>query len=164
MRPPARSLLVYCSIVMCVGGAVLVSYSIKRAVRRAEAHMSMQDLGREAADDAAELGVALDATFLQALQREGFARTPLEQPSALPSSPEFELRAVRSAELVSSLGLDRKSASGSSRLQQHLSGKAKLSPPPPEAEPKQRDGAQQLQQHRRQSVGIGDDEALLSDK
>lgn len=70
-----------------------------------------QELERAAheADEAAELGVAVDPSYLPALQREGFARAPLEPPGTAlggggggllqssPPSPEFELRAVRAS-------------------------------------------------------------------
>lgn len=156
-RPAAIEwVLLGISVVMCVAGAVLVSYSLKRAVRRAQYHMSMADLEREAVDgEAAELGVALDATFLQALQREGFARTPppldvggLGALASAGSSPEFELRAVRSGSIPirgdrgggagfgasarpspSSLGTGS-AAQLRTQLSSSNSGKAKVSPPP----------------------------------
>lgn len=96
-RPPwFEWVMLGVSAVMCVVGAFFVSYSIKQAVRRAERSMSSARLEglADGGEQDPELGVLMDGTYPESLEREGFVGSSTSY--NLPSSPEFELKAVGS--------------------------------------------------------------------
>ncbi|KAL4428039.1 hypothetical protein ABPG75_002128 [Micractinium tetrahymenae] len=98
------------SAVMCVVGALFVSYSIKRAIRRAQTRMSHAELDalglagdeEQGRREEEAVGVRVHHSYPASLEREGFLGS--SSTYNLPSSPEFELKAVAGSSVGATAG------------------------------------------------------------
>lgn len=100
MSGPLEWVMLGVSLVMCVVGAVFVSIMVKKAIKRAEAHMSQPGLAAAAAAAMSEDGSMLlgeaGGEAPSSLEREGFFRfgSPHAYARVAHVSPQYEMKPV----------------------------------------------------------------------